>query len=230
MNCREFEQAWQAILDDRGHGARDQSLDAHAASCAACRQLSEKFRALQLALRSWTPPTPPPGLADSVLARLETPEPAVIPFPAGAWRLAASIAATVLAAGVGLWAVLRPDGELPRVPRPGPVAQAPRPLSDSLAEATTATLDLARTTSAPAARLGRLMLGTASLPAREPAPNTDLADGPDAAGSVMRVVGDRVASGVRPISGTARRAFSFIIPKGPAGPDPSPNAGRRRGA
>jgi hypothetical protein len=57
MNCHEFEQRMQAVLDDRGEPARDKELRAHAASCPPCRQLLAGQRALLAGLAAL--PVPP---------------------------------------------------------------------------------------------------------------------------------------------------------------------------
>jgi hypothetical protein len=92
----------------------------------------------------------------------------------------------------------------------------PGPLTDALADATSATWDLAREASAPAARLGRDVLGAAALPGSPTAPETP--DPSASAAVVLRQVGDRVNEGVRPLSGSARHAFSFLL--GPALDEP----------
>ena len=105
-----------------------------------------------------------------------------------------------------------------------------RVLSEALADATAATWDLARTTSEPAARLGRQMLESATqgeTPARAGASGADPAgssySGLDSLASVLPVVpqpppgsallqqvGDGLSASVRPLSSTARQAFGFL--------------------
>src|SRR5205823_4557641 len=88
-----------------------------------------------------------------------------IRFRPAVWRAAAAALLLISALGVRSWL-------LPTDPANGPIAQqaparppAPtRPLADSWAVATEATLDLAWETSAPAARVGREVLGDVALP------------------------------------------------------------------
>jgi hypothetical protein len=105
-------------------------------------------------------------------------------------------------------------------------------LNDALAEATRATWDLARSASEPAARISRRMLDAATEPepsAGDPAiPGraadvgvtmpmlTSLAPDPSAARAVLQGVGERLASGVGPLSRTARHAFGFLLGPPPA--------------
>ena len=101
-----------------------------------------------------------------------------------------------------------------------------------MAEATAATWDLARSASEPAARISRQVLDAAtqadhdpSLPTLTPAwePNAAgalvpslaaLAPDTAAAETALQQVGDHLATGVRPLSDTARHAFGFLL--GPA--------------
>ena len=105
-----------------------------------------------------------------------------------------------------------------------------RVLSEALADATAATWDLARTTSEPAARLGRQVLESATQvesPARAGASAADPAGssypGLDSLAAVLPVVpqappgsallqqvGDGLSASVRPLSSTARQAFGFL--------------------
>lgn len=231
MTCREFEQAWQVRLD-AGDPPVDGALEAHAAACAACRVRGERYRGLALVLNARVPaPSPPPDLVDRVLARYESerrrlsfrwPSAGVATIP----RLSA--AAAVVLAAAALWATTRPAPEVAPRPAPAALASAPRPLSASLSAATSATLELAVATSAPAARLGRLALESAAQPA---AGRDEGATSPsEPAEPLIRTVGNRVASGVRPLTGTARRAFGFLLSPAPAD-RPGPAAtGRSRGA
>ena len=103
------------------------------------------------------------------------------------------------------------------------IAQAPtvepprteRPITESLAEATSATLSLARETSAPAARVGKQVLASATLPKADwPVEMPTRAEPAE----VLQSVGSRVEEGVRPLSGAARSAFSFLLPSAPKAP------------
>ena len=88
----------------------------------------------------------------------------------------------------------------------------------ALADATSATIDLARETSAPVGRVvlasTRITASEPSLPLRVPSvvPTAD----------VLRSVGNRVGAGVKPLSGSARGAFGFLIRSAPVEPRPEP--------
>jgi hypothetical protein len=98
-------------------------------------------------------------------------------------------------------------------------------LSVALADATLATLDLARSTSAPAARLGLEALEAAAQQSDQAEPESagdagsglapfplvlrDLSQSsPDLAW--LQEVGDDLAARVRPLSSSARQAFGFL--------------------
>jgi hypothetical protein len=104
-----------------------------------------------------------------------------------------------------------------------------RALNLAVAEATAMTWDLARSASEPAARISRQVLDTASNPEQDRAvpdtasssdsvaatiavPSLDaLAPDAETAGAILQQVGDRLATGVRPLSESARHAFGFLL-------------------
>jgi hypothetical protein len=107
-------------------------------------------------------------------------------------------------------------------------------LNQAVAEATKATLDLARSASEPAARLSRQVIDAATSPQLEPG-SIEIAPvagpervtisvpslaalAPDSASAtaMLQQVGDRFASGVGPLSTTARHAFGFLLGPPPA--------------
>lgn len=264
MTCRDFQRICDELLDaDTDGEPRDDDtarLAAHAAECPACRAIDARYQLLRQAIRAWRqPPTPPPGLVDRILAAAE-PETATIPaaterpWPMNreGWRAIAGLAATVLiAASLALLLprFARTDRTAPHPPvladhpadRTATPGVAPRPAKEhspsinrALADATSATWDLARSASEPAARLGREVLADddderASRPgSAAPMTSAHRAEGlaslsvpvpsleplaPDAA-AVLQQVGDRLSAGVRPLSSTARQAFGFLL-----GPD-----------
>jgi hypothetical protein len=215
MNCRDTERLWNELLDARDTPRPDleSALDAHARACPACTAVASRYRALRLALDALPPPlTAPAESVARVVRAVEAAPPAeVIPYrrptltARAGWIATAAAAAIVVA--IGLWRV--PPGRQARLadaPMPPPAATS---LASALADATSATLELARDASAPAGRVGRAVLASAALPAAEP-PELDMAVGPTAA--VIQSVGDRVGAGVRPLSGSAQRAFGFLLP------------------
>lgn len=211
MTCDEFLQIWNALLDARAPmtPAERSRLDAHAVGCADCRGLAAGLSSLQNAMAQVQPIKPPSGFAERVLERWAE-EPRTVTFPGlRPARLAAAAALVAAACGLFAW---RPWAAQQIAPAAVPVAVQPgdaaEPVSVALATATSATLDLARETSGPAARIGRQVLDEAArstsvgeLPMRLPVrPPSD----------VLRGVGDDLDRGVRPLTGSARSAFAFL--------------------
>jgi hypothetical protein len=121
-------------------------------------------------------------------------------------------------------------------------------LNTAVADATAATWDLARSASEPAARISRQVLSAATEADREPSlPNPDagletvstgasvlslaaLAPDTAAAEAMLQQVGDHLATGVRPLSDTARHAFRFLLGPASAKPDVPANPPAPKGA
>jgi hypothetical protein len=251
--------------------AWDPAMADHAAGCHDCRELGAGYRLLGRALRSWDrAPVPPADLADRILSAAGSSPPAdgavnVRWQPDRPWRtiwMLASFAAAglVLALlppaihrmipGAGLdrpadrpIASPSPDRDFLRAVSDGPLGPTDRlDLQLALAEATSATWDLALTASGPATRISREVLD-ATTQAEEPpvrgrsdrqgageggsavdrSPSVvglavpippwlpDDADPAASASAVLQQVGDHLATGVRPLSKTARHAFGFLL-------------------
>jgi hypothetical protein len=223
MTCQEYERRWMEHLDRRGHQplVLEPAIEEHVASCPVCRSISLKYRTLHQAIVSLgVPPVPSVDFVERCLDAQRS-APVVLPLSVRARSLVRwAAAAVVLFAGTLLFRTYlgrQPAGERPaNLAREVPPA---RPLVESLGQATSATLDLAWETSAPAARLGRTVIQTTSVP--EPSFSVPGASGPTS--EMLQSFGDRFEAGVRPISGSARRAFSFLLPSVPA-PEPRPAA------
>ena len=195
MTCLDYEHAWDARLDARLGAAPPLSpaMAAHEASCEPCRALGLRQRTLLRALAAMGPPPAPPA---GFLGRFRAETPAILPIARPRpWRYA--VAAAVLLAGL---LAIRGARLRPEIPTEPPA----RPLSESLADATSATLDLARAATGPAARVGRGAWGAVPSKGVEDA-------AADPGPGVLRGVGDRVGEGVRPLSGSARNAFGFLF-------------------
>jgi hypothetical protein len=214
MTCQEFERLWNQHLDGGDAAAIERALESHAAQCAACRTTASKYQALRLVLTAWgPPPAAPAGFVDRFLARTDlfpnSVPTSVVRFQSLA-RLAA--AAVVLLAGLLALRVGLPGGARPfsrHVPE-----RPTRPLTAALADASSATWDLARSASAPAARIGSELLKSGLDPA-ESSTALPLPNAVEPASQVLSRVGDQINAGVRPLSGSARHAFGFLL--GPAG-------------
>lgn len=206
MTCDDFLAGWNARVDDPGSFAIDRAdvLDAHSASCEPCRRLASGFRLLA---QSMPPPAIPEGLSDRVLAawsaRDRRDRRTLVPIR-WAWAAGLAAAAALTLAIFAPWT--------PRVGRDAEVAKTQTPkarnLGSSLARATFATLDLAREASAPAARLGQDVY-VASLTSEIVWPvGIERTAAPS---ELFQSMSRKVNSSVLPLSGTARRAFSFLI-------------------
>ncbi len=212
MTCRDFADAWNARIDVRGELStmRARAVDRHARECPACRALGLRYLALSQALDAIPPLTGltlPDDFADRVLAavlREETPS---------RWRIAprvghlAAAAAVLAALTFGLTWKNRQEPARPSVEQVRAIDS--RDLSEALADAGTATWDLAREASGPAARVGRQVLGSSDLVRATPAVALPIGLRPTA--EVWRGVEDRVSAGVRPLEGSARHAFGFLL-------------------
>jgi hypothetical protein len=229
MTCHDFERRWNLRLDalrgpDGTTQAATSDLDAHARACPECRARHERMRTLEHAIGLWsTRPGLPAAMASRLVAGCERPEVRVRALDRPLVRLA--LAAAVVATSALTWTFARPD---PRKPTAPELASTAPTLEDALAGATGATIGLARATSAPAGRLGRAMLDLAApLAAETPDLMPQVGIDPTPAPGRMRAMVDRVGAGLVPISGTARRAFGFLLMQPPdaAGP-PAGHDGR----
>ncbi len=240
------EQAASAYQDKR-------ALLEHAAGCPTCRRTAAGYQVLDRAIRAWgQPPAPPAGLADRIVAAAVAPLAAPRPTNrnprlAGSRRLLIAAAASILAVvTVGVISRMTFDRGRDKVRVAAEIrgvgtgpSEGPK-LNEALAQATEATWDLARSASEPAARLSRQILDAATQPSAEPdsggsasvsVPSLD-SFAPDSAAAVATIqqVGDRLASGVRPLSSTARQAFGFLLGPAPPKPEVRPGPPPARGA
>jgi hypothetical protein len=224
MKCRDFERLVHEQLDARAAGSPEtaRALADHAAACPACSATALRYELLRQAIAAWTqhPPVPP---ADFV-ARFPTdwagpdraaPAPARSVFALSLPAFSGLAAAAVLLLGVGL--AIRSGGPRKPAPPTRPAAPSARPidteaLASALAEATSATWDLARSASGPAARVGLQVLDAPALAQSTPPLAMPVAIAPEPpATEVLEGVGQRVNDEVGPLSVTARHAFGFLI-------------------
>jgi len=127
------------------------------------------------------------------------------------------------------------------------VAVDSRALKLALADATAATWDLARLASEPAARISRQVMGAVTDPERDESQPSSLSSSETAAvavssldalaprtaaaaGEMLQQVGDHLATGVRPLSETARHAFGFLFGPALAKPEVPVNPPAQKGA
>lgn len=100
MDCRAASDLVHRYNDGEVGHATAAEIDSHVETCAACRQLYGRHRALQRMVRhSATRYTAPPDLAERIGAALHT-APAAAPAPPSRWRAAALAASILLSAGL----------------------------------------------------------------------------------------------------------------------------------
>jgi hypothetical protein len=225
MKCRDFERLVHEQLDARAAGAPEttRALADHAAACAACGATAMRYEILRQAIAAWTqrPPVPPADFANRFPANWAdldvAPDPAVWGaiarhLPALSSLAAAAVLLLLIGAGIRYGGPRRPA---PQSHEPAPAARPidSEALSSALAEASSATWELALHASGPAARVGLEVLDAPALAQSKRPLATPVDGGPDAdaAAEVLQDVGARVNDEVGPLSSTARHAFGFLI-------------------
>ncbi|WP_422930507.1 hypothetical protein [Singulisphaera sp. PoT] len=216
MECVDYEARWNDYLDDRSAAAPEllAELEEHASLCEACRPLAQRYQTL-LHVVSLKIPTPIPslGFVESCLDAIERDREVVKPrrilaFP----RRVAGLAAAALLL-IALVAAFRFVGREYGLPGGGvevvQKSDGNPSISEALATAGTATWDLARESSGSAAKIGREMLNSATLPPNSSSLFLTLS-GPEA-NEVLEGVSERVNAGVRPLSDSAKQAFGFLL-------------------
>jgi hypothetical protein len=223
MTCRDFEDAWHDRLDGHAQAATAlaDALEAHAARCPSCRERGRRFETLHQAILALGPaPAAPEGAAARILARAQDEAARARPYSFETMYIRLAMAAAVLLAlGIGLVWSRSASRNVAWHPLPAPGVRPALPLSSALAVATSATADLAREASAPAARVGLRALDATAIPAAPAVGEVPVAP-------TSRVL-ETVEAGVRPLSGSARHAFAFLIRPAP-GPHPRPAPARNQ--
>jgi hypothetical protein len=237
MTCADFERGWNELLDARTNaaGELERSLREHAADCPACRPLAARYQLLRRALDAWDHrPAAPVDLADRILTAAG--KPAASRAASGMrrarpiWRIGLPLATAAAAAIALIFARPTLDGPRPiqRTRQPLAAEAGTRALNHALADATEATWDLARSTSEPAARIGRQVFdaatGTGTTGADDEGSfsvSSYVPSAPDSidASAMLRQVGDSFATTVGPLSTTAKHAFGFLLGPPPAKPE-----------
>ena len=221
MKCQDFERIWNERLDDRdgGDSSLARVLEDHASACSRCASVHSRYLVLSQGLRVLAPlPTVSERFAERVLAAHALTEApghgAIRPFVRYISGLAAA-AVLIVAVTLGFRSWKPGHGHGEEIVAAGKVntVDTPVALSDVLAVARVASLEFAREASAPAARVGYEL---ASTEFSDPSPSPSLAFSVDVAPATraLQRVGDRLNAGVRPLEGSARHAFGFLI-----GPD-----------
>ena len=209
MDCQSLEFLCQRRFDDRlplASLAELPEFSSHVSLCESCRETYARLAQLDASLGAWKEKAhESPELTDRIVrAALNDRRPLTF---VTRHRQALLATAALLVVGVGLGIGASWNLNRPQTPEIGATAEVP-PLRDALAEATTATLDLARKTSGPATKIGGRMFARARLPS---SPQLSLNVPIRPASEVISVIGDDVNRGVKPLSGTARNAFGFLL-------------------
>jgi hypothetical protein len=130
MNCHDFENRLNGILDDRGDPAADSRLIAHAGRCRSCEQLLAGQRALLTGLRQLTVPSTGRDFSRRIVAEVAS-APVYSVQPGRIWlaigAVLASAAAVLLAVSLVWYARGRAPGIADnRQPPSAPRSTAPR--------------------------------------------------------------------------------------------------------
>ncbi|MDG3005080.1 hypothetical protein [Paludisphaera mucosa] len=227
MNCRDFDQIWNQLLDAESAARRDDpgirlereaSLREHAEACPSCRLRHRQFEALRVAMRAWTARPRPaaevsPLVAERILRAAAEPEILTARPRRQGRRVGLAAWALASAAMLALFVLKSDPPRDVRRPQVAAGAPAPRSLNVAVADARAASWRLARTASEPAARLGLAMLDASlagdDAPAAEASPTSAL-DPWASPPALLDQVGGYAAAGARPLSAAARQAFGFL--------------------
>lgn len=215
MNCVQFEDRLNDLLDERRDPAADSQLVEHARVCPACRAVQRSYDKLLAAVAALGCPTPSPGLVDRIQRSLEqAPQPAA-PGAVGAGRSLAwfALAASILllvALGIGRWPVGRPTPVVP-----GPVAVAPQPVQPTESPAPTSSPEpsaVAQAAQQTGAHLADVLLLIPGVTPPAAAPSAEGQTG--SSGNWL----NQMASGLAPLTRSTTEALDFLLE---AVPEPS---------
>jgi predicted anti-sigma-YlaC factor YlaD len=217
MNCSESQELLQHRLD--GERIPDRAgLDRHLAECAECRSLHAVAARLEEGLQALLPPMPPAQLP-SVIVSAALSDYSNRRRRRRLWLVGSAAAAAVLIAVLDL-ALVHWRGVQPGPTSPGPVVatQPEKGVRDNVAEAGSAVVSLTLRTADETREQTRLL--TEALPMGTPLPaleaNPPGLDAP--VQTVLQEAGQRVSSGLEPVTSSARRAFSMFLREAPGRP------------
>ncbi|HEX5272676.1 MAG TPA: zf-HC2 domain-containing protein [Gemmataceae bacterium] len=229
MTCDDCRLRLQAWLDGDPPGA--DGIAAHLADCPACRAADATARRLRAGLVAAPVIAAPPGLSDRIVAgvladrRRQRRDRQRVLFAGLALAAAACLAVAVFlperapheSAGA------RPTGQavIAEAPRPEEPPAARPSLDEDVVEATSAVASLARRTADQTLTSGQMLIP--AVP-REVAPREVLPPPLDPPAQSLREAGEGVATGLSPVTNSARRAFDLFLhdlppvaPEGKAG-------------
>jgi hypothetical protein len=202
-DCRDRLQQW---LDGRPNQAA--SVPGQPALCPACAEWAAAGRRLDQGLRLLPRLTPPPRLADRIVAQVA----AERRFRRYRVLLVAGAAAVAAALLFAVWQGLGGRAPTP-APVPGPIVQAPEPsptptsLRDSMAEASSAVASLTTRTADETVGKTKILLPVvdSSLSKLDLPPSLDRSTGS------LRQTGEGVSAGLEPVADSARRAVGLFL-------------------
>jgi predicted anti-sigma-YlaC factor YlaD len=215
MNCSESQNLLQQRLD--GEPIADRAaLDRHLAECPECRGLHAAATRLEEGLQELLPSLPPARLRDSIVSAALA-DHAERKHKRRLWLVGFAVAASVLFILMNLAAV---HWNRPAATSPLPIAatQPEKGVRDNVAEAGSAVVSLTLRTADETREQTRLL--TEALPMATPLPPLDATPpGLDApVQTVLQEAGQRVSSGLEPVTSSARRAFSMFLREAPGRP------------
>jgi hypothetical protein len=240
MNCDDCRQQLQARLDGESVPADD--IAAHLAACPECRALEAAARRLHTGLRLLTPPAPPAGIAERLIAgvladRRKRVRRRRLAFAGVVGALAASLLVVLFFTpgeddrtafgwvedmySLAKYRYFTPNKSLKQIqlaPHTPPDEEPVPSLNDNMADATSAVASLARRTADETVSSGQLLVPAVSLPMTEPEVLGPPLEPP---AQSLREAGHGVAVGLEPVTSSAVRAFDLfrrdIAPMTPAG-------------
>lgn len=217
MNCAEANDLLQQRLD--GNPSADgAALNRHLEQCPECRGLHAAATRLEAGLHAMLPPLPPARLrASLVSAALDdygdrTRKRRWLMVGAGAAAAMLLIALSV--------AFIQRNGAQPSPTGPVRFAatQPEKGVRDNVAEASLAVVSLTRRTAEETRAQTRLL--TEALPMTTPLPPLEVTPPgwEPPVQTVLQEAGQRVSSGLEPVTSSARRAFSMFVREAPGRP------------
>jgi hypothetical protein len=236
MSCPECHDLLQQRLDGEAPADRA-ALDRHLAECPACREDHAAAQRLVEGMRLLARPTPSPGLASRVVARVLADQRAALRYRRRLWTAAAVAAGLVLAAlfsyqgyRAGLFGTEAPapvakdqgparDGPplVDNKHQPGPEPSST--LGEVLDDARTFALDLTRRTADETVGQALHWLPPAN-PFAVPVPSLKggktLAPVLDPLAESLRQAGRTVTAGLKPVTTSAPRALDLLLQQMPA--------------
>ena len=213
MTCPECSDRLQQWLDGR---TRDAAPGDPPALCPACAEWAAAARRLDCGLRLLTPPTPPPHLAERIVAGVAVRRRRRyrVVFWAGAAAAAAAAVLLIVVAWQAYRAGGAPTAPTPTAQGPGPAPAVPTPaeahttLRESVEEAGSAVASLTSRTADETVAKTKGLIPVIVDPSLG---KFDLQPPLDPPARTLREAGEGVSSGLEPVADSARRAVGLFL-------------------